>query len=543
MATEKVRPIAYILIVVGLLTPVAGAAQTPSRELHELRFLLHAAALEGKPLSFYQAALDDALEDARLILQGSQGPSDATCCTELVPAAALSLYGDPADGGELVDFDADLPDLRVLAGAAPTVFLVSGLTTCGGAPAPLAIGCAETPSCAAPPGTVAVVTLEALALDLLGAAIAHERGHNSCLGHTTGDLCNLMNATLGGSCLSGAECGAFRAAATAQAGTCSCQVEASSPVLDGLTCEEASLSGVCSGGVCGAPTSEASARLVLSLDPASSFDPAFVPSFDQFSAASGLTGGWEAPSPFPAGVAPSGLAYAPGRDVLFGVQDGGADGTLLELDPQSGAVKRQTALLGLPGLISLAFDPGGAGGSDDRLLAVERRAPTNVPIQQREVLVAIDPDDGAHEALCTLVFNSQDTRFGFFSGLAYDAAAGRLVGAGGGGVFAIDPVDCSTTEILAPAGTNNGDIIRIPAALAYSAAADRVFLLGNQSGPRTLFTVLDHAVVPSAVTTALGLTALTPGSLAAVPVPEPHGVILGLAALCAVTTVRRARRG
>ena len=536
------KAIACALLSLALLAPVAGA-QAPALELHALRFLLHEGALEGETLAFYQAALDDALEDARLILQGSQGPSDATCCTELVPTAALSLYGDPEDGGDLVDFDADLPALRAIAGDTPTIFLVSGLTTCGGAPAPLAIGCAETPACAAPAGTVAVVTLEALALDLLGAAIAHERGHNSCLGHTTGDLCNLMNATLGGSCLSGAECGAFRAAATAQAGSCACQVEPFSPALDGLTCEEASLTGVCSGGVCGAVTSEASARLVMSLDPGSSFDPAFVPTYDRFAAASGLTGGWEAPSPFASGIAPSGLAYAPERGVLYGVQDAGLDGTLLEIDPQSGAVERQTALVDLPGLISLAFDPGVAGAADDRLLAVERRAQTNAPIQQLEVLVAIDPDDGTHEALCSLVSNSQDTRFGFFPGLTYDTGAGRLVGAGGGGVFEIDPVDCSRTEILAPTGPNNGDIIRIPAALAYSAAADRVFLLGTQSGPRTLFTVIDQAVVPSAVTTALGLTGLTPGSLAAVPVPEPGAVPLGLIALCTIWMVRGARCG
>ena len=121
--------------------------------------------------------------DARLILQGTQGPADAPCCTELVPATALTLFGSPGDGLDMIDFDADLPALRAIAGGAPAVFLVTALTTCGGVMAPTAVGCAETPSCASPPGTVSVVTLGALSLDLLGAAITHERGHNSVGGH------------------------------------------------------------------------------------------------------------------------------------------------------------------------------------------------------------------------------------------------------------------------------------------------------------------------------------------------------------------------
>ena len=532
------KPLAGLVLAALLVAP-GSAAQSPSLELHELDFYLHAGALDGQPLAFYQAALDDALEDARLILRGTQGPVDSPCCTQIVPRAALTLYGDPADGGDLVDFDADLATLRTIAGGTPAVFLVTGLTTCGGEPAPTAVGCAETPSCSSAPGTVSVVTLEALALDLLGAAIAHERGHNACLSHTTVEPCDLMNPTLGGACLAASECTRYRDASTTASGTCSCQLEPASSQPDGTACDGGSFTGICSGAVCGPVGGEASAQLFAAIDPESSFDPAFTPQYDELIAGSGLTGGWAPRAAFPAGVTPTGLAAAPDRGVLYGVQSAGGDGELLELDPETGTVDRTTPLPGLGGLISLAYDPGGPGAADDRLIAVERREPTTAPAEQLEVLVSIDPDDGSQETLCNLVSNSQDTRFGFFPGLAYDVSRNRLVGAGGGGVFEIDPTDCSRSEIVQPGGTRGGDIVRIPAALGYSAEATRVFLIGNQSGPRTLFTVIDQSVEPAAVTTALGLEGFTPGALAAVP--EPGAGPLGAFALLALAALRRRR--
>lgn len=509
-----------------------SSAQAPSVALHELDFYVHVDTLGSDLLADYQAAIDDALIDAQLILQGEQGPADFPCCTELTQPVVVSLFGSSGDGRDVIDFGADLPALRVEAGGRDAVFVVDALSFCGGVPAASAIGCAETG------GTIQVVTLGALERDLLAATIAHERGHNAGLDHTTPNECDIMQPMAGGSCLPAADCVDYRLVATRNEGTCPCFADASSKLADGAACADGPLVGICSGGVCGDSNGEASAVLVGAVDPLGGIV------FAELATGSGLTGDWQLEATLGSGAIVNGLAYAADRGVLYGVQMAGPDGELLEIDPASGSVTRTIALAGLPGLISLAYDPGGAGSADDRLLAVDRQPLLSGPLQIEE-LIEIDPDDGTVSSLCRLVTNSHQTTLGFYPGLAYDAANDRLLGSGGGGLFEIDPATCLQTEIEHPgtAPKETVNLVRSPGALGYSAASERVFMFGSQSGSQTLFTVIDAGAAPTPmVSTTLGVDSMTPGGLAVLPIPEPPVGLLGLSALLALAGLRRARR-
>lgn len=508
-----------------------SSAQAPSLALHGLDFYVHVDTLAfgSDLLSDYQAAIDDALIDARLILQGEQGPVDSPCCTELTRLVAVTPFGSPGDGLHMIDFGADLPALRAAAGGRDAVFIVDALSFCGGIPAASAIGCAETG------GAIQVVTLGAIERDLLGATIAHERGHNAGLDHVTANDCDMMQPMAGGACLPAEDCVGYRLIATHSEGTCPCLADAASKLADGSACVEGALDGSCSGGLCGDNSGEAAAVLVGAVDPLGGLV------FDQLATGSGLTGDWQLEATLGGGAIVTGLAYAADRGVLYGVGVAGSDGELIEIDPVSGSFNRTIPLAGLPGLISLAYDPGGAGSADDRLLAVDRQPLLSGPMQIEE-LIEIDPDDGTFGSLCSLATNSHETALGFYSGLAYDAANDRLLGSGGGGLFEIDPVDCAQSEIdhpgTAPKETIN--LARFPGALGYSAAAERVFMFGNQSGSRTLFTVTDAGAVPAPqVSSTLGVDSMTPGGLAAMPIPEPPAGLLGLSALLTLTGLRR----
>ena len=273
---------------------------------------------------------------------------------------------------------------------------------------------------------------------------------------------------------------------------------------------------------------------------------------------SGLTGDWQLEATFGAGAIPNGLAYAADRGVLFAVQVAGNDGELLEIDPATGGVTRTTTLGGLPGFISLAYDPGGAGAADDRLLAVDRQVcipPAGMqaclapPIMEEEdcgtqieELIEIDPDDASVNTLCVLLTNSCVTNFGFFSGLAFDAGNDQLVGAGEAGVLPIPLPSCALGGAL-PAPAPSANLARSQAALGYEASSGLVHMIGNQVVSQTLFTEIDFGASPDpAVSTTLGIDSMAVGGLAAMPVPEPGPRALAPAALLALAWLRRARR-
>jgi hypothetical protein len=528
------RLLEAIALLTTTIVATAATAQSPSLTIHQLDFYVHVDTLASSTLDLagFQAAIDDAMVDARLILQGEHGPVDAPCCTELRRPNAVATFGVSGDMLDVIDFTNDLAALQAAAGGREAVFIVDALSFCGGVPAAGAIGCAETP------GQIQVVTTGALERALLGTTVAHERGHNAGLDHITPNTCDMMQAIAGGSCLPVADCADYRGIGAATADTCACHADAVSKLADGSLCTDGGLSGVCSGGVCGESGGEASTRLVAAADPAGGA------LFDSLVSGSGLTGDWQVETTIGSNDFPTGLAYAPERSTLYGVRTASAsDGELLEIDPTSGAVMRRTTLPGLPGLISLAWDPGAAGPADDRLLAVDRQP--QVGDSQIEELIAIDPDDGAVSPVCELVNNSQETSQGFFSGLAYDAANGTLLGNGQAGLFEISEgsPNCGLAGIDHPGTSSAVNLARGPGALGYSDETGLVFLLGSQSGGQTLYTLVDAGAAPAPfVSTTYGVDTMTLGGLAAMPVPEPGAGPLGVATLATLVTLRRARR-
>jgi hypothetical protein len=87
------------------------------------------------------------------------------------------------------------------------------------------------------------------------------------------------------------------------------------------------------------------------------------------------------------------------------------------------------------------------------------------------------------------------------------------------------------------------NLARFPGALGYSAASELVFMVGNQSGPQTLFTLIDAGASPDPVVmTTFGVDIMTMGGLAVMPIPEPEARVLGLSALLALAGLLRARR-
>ena len=103
-------------------------------------------------LAFYEAILDAGLEDARINLEGFQGPGDAVCCSQIVkrehsPSVTLETFGTIGDGLDVVD-TGDLNLIGALGGSGSRGFLVDSINDCGGNPS---LGCAIIPVCDSTP--------------------------------------------------------------------------------------------------------------------------------------------------------------------------------------------------------------------------------------------------------------------------------------------------------------------------------------------------------------------------------------------------------
>lgn len=536
-------PLAALAIFAALAASLAASAQVPSKALHELGFFVHQDLVDTNGLPYYQAAIDRALDDARLMLQGDNGPADAPCCAEITAAASVAAFGSNGDGFDTLNFDTQAGALAAIASGQPAVFIVDTISLCGGGAG--AVGCATTPSCASATALVSAIATGAFDLDILAQTIAHERGHNACLVHVGGSSCRLMQASAGGACLTTTECATLRSRASSTGETCACHASTTTAAADATACSDSLATGICAGGVCGDVGSSASVGLVAAADPSGSLFGAAVGSAvtNDLVRADGLAASWSTPAVFGAGnIRPTGLEYAPERGVLYAVWPSSlTNAELLEIDPASGAVLRTTVLTGRAGLISLAWDPGGAGTADDMLFAVERLA------NGEEWLRTIDPDTGSvtnNATSCLLVTNSDQTDNGFFQGLAYDAVNDQLLGAGIGGLIEVTPQTGGICPILvidhpAPGTTFSRDA----ASLAWSSASGLFYMVGNQTASRTLLDVIEGGAAPVPIGASIGIDELTAGGLAAMPVPEPGPATLGVVALAATVALRRRRSG
>ena len=89
-----------LLLGVLALVPSPSAAET-SRRVDSLVFSVHVDLLS----QFDLADLRSRLEEARALFQGSQGPTDVACCTQ-IGAIDLQIFGTPGDGLDVIDSQA-----------------------------------------------------------------------------------------------------------------------------------------------------------------------------------------------------------------------------------------------------------------------------------------------------------------------------------------------------------------------------------------------------------------------------------------------------
>ncbi len=516
-----------------LCAPLAARAVAPTTNLHELEWLVHVDMIDpgaGRDLAFYTALIEQAVADGTILIEGDQGPADSPCC-DVLAVLSIDTFGAPGDGLDVPDSAADQAALDAIVGATgSTAFLVDSLGWCGG-PTTTAIGCAQRPACTGnpddDPGLKLIVTMEAHEVyDVLGETLAHERGHNSCLPHVAAtEQCLLMTSSAGGGCLTASDCTAFDNGRNNSGGTCACHDGLGGTEDDGTGCLERGVAGLCSGGLCGEVGSDASVQLMAAGGPESAVGA----TPDDALLLSGASGGWANLGPIGSDTAPTGLAYAPLRGVLYAVNPLAGDDELITLDPVTG-LRTGTigTLAGKDEVTALAFDPGDTDAEgDDRLLALLR-------VGNFEDLFEIDPDDASVSDLGGLSVGVSNG----FQGLAYDSANDKLYATGfaSSGLYEIDlacPFFCDTTPVPGVS------VPRPASSLAYSDATGRLYVSGSQSGPRSLFDSIDATTFETYPS--IGIDDYTPGGLAAIPLPEPHPLCPQAIGALGVALLARAR--
>lgn len=529
-----------ILLGFSLATPAVAA---PTADLHDVKWFVHVDMIDagmGMDLAFYEAIIDQGLVDARLALEGYQGPADAVCCNQIQkeehsPGVTLTTFGSPGDGLDIQDAG-DLAIYRTLGGSGTRAFLIDSINDCGGS---AAIGCADLPVCGGPPDDdpdlVMVLTMDAQDQRVLGLVIAHERGHNACLVHVNNDPCELMRATVGGSCVSVSECDSMTDARQGTGGSCACHADAPANTADddGDACTDGAISGICSGGLCGTTTTSAGTQLLAAGGPGLNTgevtdDPLLI---------SGASGGWTDNGGFGASI--RGLAHDADSDTHYAVQDVVGDDVVAELDPDTGTLNNAQTVTGEADLIALTFDPGPTTATgDDRLLALSSSGGF-------ENLVQIDPATGN----ATLVGGLSIGVSTGFQGMAYDDVNDKLYVAGFGAstLYEVDETTCDgTPPITSFCGVTavpaTASVFRMDPALAFSRDSEEIYMVGHQINSQFFYERFDASTY--ARRTTIGPDHYTVAGLAPVivPVPEPTlGLMLpsGIALLGGLARRRR----
>lgn len=514
-----------------LLTGFATSASAVQVvDLHDLTWYVHVDLVTtARPLSFWQSVVDQTEATANVLLEGGSGPFDTPCCTRLGQDAAVSTFGLPGDGFDVIDSEIEQNTINAFGGPGANVYLVDSMTYCGGS-FPAAIGCAGTPPCSGnpndDPNLYAMVTVDAFELEVLPVVLAHERGHNSCLNHVSAAGCQIMRGSIlqpgNGSCLSASECSAYRNGRTTTTSGLECTCHISQGVLeaDQATCTEVA-SGVCSGGICADSSGDAGVRLMASAHPGSATGT----ETDDALVVSALTANWsEIGQILSTGEDVEGLAYAHDSLTLYGVIPTTGDDSIVTIDVATGGVRSTVASIanGSSELISMAYDPGATSDpSDDRLIMLEVAGTAGT-------FVWVDP---ASPSIVNVYGTLNSSGADQFTGLAYDSnqeLAFASTPYGPDGLWMIDLTTCPPSPCAA-SQVPGASVIRNQSGLAFAVETGNLYLFGTAfSSSQTFYNIIDP-VTGNTVDT-LSVDVATPGGLAAVPEP---GIGLGLGLGCA----------
>lgn len=526
----------FLLLSLTLLAGVAAAQETV--DLHDLTWYVHVDLIDagaGRDLAFWQGEIDQSVAEANTLLEGGQGPFDTPCCTRLANSVAVTTFGTPGDGLDVID---TLAKQNILSNfsTGSFAFLVDSMTFCG-VNSPNAIGCARTPTCSGngndDPDLWMAVTVEAYDDKILPAVIAHERGHNTCLNHVAAAPCQVMQGSVAipgnGGCMTTSECSNYRAGRTETASglTCGCQPSAGVIEPDGTVCAEVA-NGVCSGGVCADAAGDAGVRLVASGNPGSASTP--LP--DDALALSAVTGNWtDLGQIAPTGERVSGLAYSTDAQILYGVVGSTGNDSIVTVDPETGDLISTIGSIsnGTAEIVSMAYDPGATNAtSDDRLVMLQ------VPTAGAGVVIWIDPaSPSTFNTYGSLTIGPASE----FTGLAYDSNQNQLFASSPFGAEGLYEINCPPSPCSANAVTG-ADATIFDGSLAFSADTGKLYQVGTRfSGSRTFFARIDPTTGIPETTTSLDV--YFPGGLAAVPEPT-FG--LGLMAGVASLVIARRRR-
>ena len=547
-------PIGTLVLITSGLLVLAGAfsshAVPPSVAQHDLRWYVH-SSLEtpDRPLSYWEELLTQATAEGNVLLEGASGPADTPCCARL-ESVEVEFFDDLHPERDLYQIhdSAEWNDLLLIGGSGSKAFLVDSIFYCGSSATVL--GCGQTTSdCSLFPENagmdrIMVVSLAAYEIwDRLSATITHEKGHNSCLGHSNDgvednpDSCNLMRSSDGGACLTSSQCDAFVAAANGTSSlSCGCHTASGSLAPDSTACTtDEGTPGICSGGYCGEAGSDASATLFAPVGTAADF----ADSTDEWMSLSALTGNWTESFPLGSGIEPAGFAYSQLRNRIFAVAPSGSNlNDLYSINPTTGVVSLVGSMTDFEEMVALAFDPGSSTDlDDDRLLALAiRTGVTNASgsLTICRTLVAIDPDDASATALGHINQGCTATSPGL-TGLAYDSNREKLYAAS---FFSTKLWEISLTCSPYCLATGIDDCVlkdscpddfylgRTYPGLAYSAGNDRLYLIGQRgtsgSNPRTELDTFNAETLRKTET--LNIDGFSFGGLAAAPNPLPADV-------------------
>ena len=488
------------------------ASSAPTTSLHSLNWKVHIDLIDipaGKDLAYYQAFINQQVHQANLLLQGHHGPVDVGCCIELDPVS-VTTFGTNGDGLNTIINGTQFSQVQ---GFGDGAYLVQFIHYCNGGFNMGIRGCAATP------GDLLVVGLEADENQFLPEVIAHERGHNAGLDHVSNNPCELMSASNGGGCLSTSECNAFISKADSSGGTCNClaNILGDPPEPLGQSCGSGL---VCSQGVCGQASGLYGVRLLASAGVDGT--PGEAP--NDFIEQSAVTGGWSTLGSD--GPTISGLAYDSNADILYGLHSLPGDDALVTLNLANGAILSTVGtLLGKDNATALSFDPRPEG---NRLLAIQVDddffgtdcAHFGIDAPCYSELFEIDPSNATTTRLGELngliIFNG-------VTGLAWNNGAGRLYGTTAAGISEILLATCDGFQC--PDATPVDNLFRAEGSLAWVSGLSQLLATGGDGFGGSQLHVVDPSTGESS--SVVGTDPFQSGGLEAILVPEP-GFYIGV---------------
>ena len=150
------RWVAIVLQAAALSTFALPAnAQSPDIGFHDLEWYVHDSLLASRPLSFYEDLIEQATEDAGVILMGDSGPADTPCCLDFSVVSINTFSDQGGNSWASIDSTAEFDNLDLVDATGHRAFIVGGITFCRSAGNP--IGCATTPFCFDNPANLTLV--------------------------------------------------------------------------------------------------------------------------------------------------------------------------------------------------------------------------------------------------------------------------------------------------------------------------------------------------------------------------------------------------